>query len=90
MEKVAHQFTDCQRREIIAKLKNLAVAQAEFWDTLRDIELEHNITIETDIYLTGEIAGNCEQPASHLDLDDGDVWASFEEHSSVESDTEAL
>jgi hypothetical protein len=83
---MTYQFTEDEKKRIISSLKALAVAQAEFWDVLRDLELEHEegLEIETDVYLVGELAGDCSMCPRHSDLQNEAVWDSFVEHSHVE------
>lgn len=79
MTTIQHKFTTGERASIIACLKRVAVAQAEFWDILREIEQERDIEIEPDVSLVSDVAGGCDHPPATSDLDDEDVWVAFEE-----------
>lgn len=83
MDKVEMQYTEEQKAEIISKLRAVCVAQAELWDVLYEIENEHEVEIEMDLHLVGELAGDCNVPPSFSDLPDDVVWESFLAHSSA-------
>lgn len=84
MERVEIEYTQEQRARIVESLRAVAVAQAEFWDVLHEVEAEHDASIETDMYLIDGLAGDCNTPASFADLKDaGAVWDAFVEHSAV-------
>lgn len=68
-----------EKAAIVATLKRVAVAMAEFWDVLRDIEGEHDIEIEPDVSLVSGVAGECGHPPDTSDLEDAAVWDAFEE-----------
>jgi hypothetical protein len=74
-------FTDEQKARITQRLRTAAIAQAEFWDVLRQMENEHGCEIEPDVDLISELAGECSCPPSLADLQDDDIWASFLNHS---------
>jgi hypothetical protein len=77
------EYTAEQKQEIIDALKWAAVAYAAYWDTLRAIEIAHDCEIETSPELVGSLASNCNIPPNANDLDDNDVWESFEADAKV-------
>lgn len=82
-EKMQLPYSSEEKQRIVQSLRAVCVAQAELWDVLHEIENDHECSIETDIYLVGELAGGCNHPPSFADLKDDEVWESFEEHSEV-------
>ena len=63
------EYSTEEKREIISSLKALAVAQAEFWDVLREIGHSHGAEIETDPSLISVLGGECGHPPSFDDLE---------------------
>jgi len=74
-----------EKQSIVSALRAVAIAQAEFWDVLREVENAHSVAIETDNELVGALAGNCNIPATFADLPESDVWFTFKEHTEVQS-----
>jgi hypothetical protein len=74
-----------EKQRIIDSLRALAIAQAEFWDVLGEVESAHSVMIEADNELAGTLAGNCNIPATFADLPESDVWFTFKEHTEVQS-----
>jgi hypothetical protein len=81
---VTIEYSNEEKQEVIAKLKALAVAQAEFWDLLREIEEAHECEIKFDPALVSELAEGCNIPPSFTDLNDDELWATFQERSAAE------
>lgn len=81
--KITIEYTAEEKNRIISALRAAAVAEAQLWDVLHEIENDHECMIETDIYLIGSLAGDCSSPPSFSDLDAENVWESFEFHSEV-------
>ena len=54
---------------LIAAARAAAVAIAEFWDALRDIESAHEISIEYTDSMLSSLAGDCSSPPSFSDLE---------------------
>lgn len=69
-----HRFTEEEKGEIVAKLREIAVATAEFWDVLRSIEAERGVEINYASELVDLLAGDCEIPAETANLDWTLVW----------------
>lgn len=73
------EYTDDEKKAITAALKNAAVALAEVWDAVRDVE--HRLGIEINFaagpLLTDNLAPECNIPPSTDDLDDAAVWEAF-------------
>ena len=62
-------LTDTEGQELLTKTRAAAVALAEFWDTLRQLESAHECSIEYG-ELIDELAGECDLPPSFDDLRD--------------------
>lgn len=77
------EYTPEEKTQIIQALRSVCIAQAELWDVLREVENDHECSIDTDIYLVGALAGGCNVPPSFSDLSDEEVWESFEQHAEV-------
>jgi hypothetical protein len=81
--KIAVEYSAEEKQRIIAALRLAAVAQAELWDVLRDVEMTHAISIEIDGELIAMLAADCKCPPCFDDLKAERVWKGFEEHSEV-------
>ena len=72
-----------EKREIITRLRAVAVSLAEYWDALRIVENAHRCSIDNDTDLYGTLAGECDTPPSFSDLSDTDVWEMFRAHTEI-------
>jgi hypothetical protein len=66
--KYAIHYSPSEKRRLVQAIRAAAIAQAELWDVLRDIESERRCSIEYDIYLLDSLAGDCSAPPSFSDL----------------------
>ena len=76
-------YTAEEKQRIISALRLAAVAQAELWDVLREVEINHAISIEIDGELIAKLASDCGCPPCFDDPKADRVWEAFEEHSEV-------
>jgi hypothetical protein len=83
-KKFQPKYSPAEKQRIVQSIRAVCIAQAELWDVLREVENDHRCSIETDIYLIGELAGDCSHPPSFQDLPVDSVWESFKLHSSAE------
>lgn len=81
--KISINYTDVERQKIVEALRATALAEAELWDVLRDVEAEHSCSIEYDDQLISELAGEYDTPPEFGDVDVDAVWDSFLQHSEV-------
>jgi hypothetical protein len=81
--KITINYTAEERQRIIESLRAAAVAQAELWDVLRDVELDHAVSIEIDGELISTLASDCDCPPSFDNIKAERVWEAFGEHSEV-------
>lgn len=70
-------YSPADKAEITAKLKAAAVALAEFWDVLAQVENAHGVSLECTPELVSGVASECNTPPAFSDLADREVWASF-------------
>jgi hypothetical protein len=77
-------YTEVEQVEITRRLKLAAVAVAEVWDAIREVEHDDiDLEIELGNSLLFDLAGNCDHPPTTADLLDEDVWQSFVETSTT-------
>jgi hypothetical protein len=72
-------FTKEEEAQVVTGLKAVAVALADYWDVLRELEMEHASEIEHGLELFSSLAGDCGTPAHFDDIDDEDVLQAFYE-----------
>lgn len=77
MSKIKYAFAESDKPEIISALRQVAVAIAEYWDVLREIEGRDSVEIETKDELFTSLAGECNIPPSLSDLPANGVWQEF-------------
>ena len=82
-KKFQPRYTAAEKQQIVQAIRAVAIAQAELWDALHEIEDDHRCSIETDIYLIDSLAGDCGAPPSFSDLSAESIWESFKLHSSA-------
>jgi len=70
-----------ERQNIISALRAAALAVAEFWDTLREVENEHGCMIDYSDDLINCLAGEYKTPAGFADLAEDVVWENFTQQS---------
>ena len=71
-------ITPEEKAEIILKSKAVAVAMAELWDALGEVEGNHNTSIDVRPEYYSSLAAECNCPPSFADLSDESVWEQFE------------
>lgn len=76
-------YTKEEKRVIIAKCRAVAVAVAELWDAMRDVELRTGCELDNELELYSSLASGCNTPPSPKDLSDTDVWDVFQSHVEV-------
>ena len=81
--KLKIEYTADEKQRIVEALRATAVAQAELWDVLLEVENEHACSIEIDDKLISSLSGDCSHPPSFEDLKSDAVWEAFEEHSEL-------
>lgn len=62
-----------EKAAVVTAARLAAVSMAGFWDALREIETAHNVEFDGTAELIGELAGNCNCPASTDDISVEDV-----------------
>lgn len=67
-----------EKREVVAAVTNAAVAMAELWDVLSDIESAHNCEFDDTAQMVSNLAGSCNMPPSPSDLTDDDILEELE------------
>ena len=82
-KKFQPRYSPAEKERIVQAVRAAAVAEAELWDTLRDIENDHRCSIDTDVYLISSLAGDCSTPPSFSNLTVDNVWGTFKLHSSA-------
>jgi hypothetical protein len=80
-KKFQPRYNAAEKQRIVEAVRAAAVAEAELWDTLRDIESDRHCSIETDIHLISSLAGDCSRPPTFSDLTNENVWETFKIHS---------
>lgn len=58
---------------VVNTAKAAAVALANFWDALREVEQEHDVAFDGTVSMIEDLASNCDAPATVADLDDEGV-----------------
>jgi hypothetical protein len=65
--------------EVIQAARSAAVAVAEFWDALRELEVDTGFEFEGTLGMIDGLASNCDAPPSFSDLKDEDITAHLDE-----------
>jgi len=82
-ERAQVKLTDDEQTQLVTAMRSAAIALAELWDTLRDIEGAHECEINLDLEAISDLATACNVPPTHGDLKTDYVLATYERHAQV-------
>ena len=80
------EYTPAEKARIVKAVRMVALWQAKLWDALGAVERRTGAEFNSDLYLIGELAGECCMPPSIYDISEERAWEAFEAHTMVTED----